>query len=134
MNQICAAFLMCNLNPFLVIDLRSVDQIYAEMVETVGPRRRKGEEGGTEGLKKEKKGGGGEEEKSKPFQGRYNPKLSDKNAFISHKTLGQGHHGLVYILWVLVLRSRTLLGRLWIQDTELSQLYSFPFFNTELWM
>lgn len=72
------------------------------MTET-GPkrRRRKEGEGAAEGAAAEKSRG---EEKptNKPFQGRYNPKLSDKNASISHRTLAKGVMGagvLVVVLW-----------------------------------
>jgi hypothetical protein len=58
------------------------------MVETAARRRKGGE--GEESAKKEKTSDEKpKKEKEKPFQGRYNPKFSDRNALVSHKTLGK---------------------------------------------
>jgi hypothetical protein len=58
------------------------------MVETAARRRKGGE--GEEPAKKEKTSDEKpKKEKEKPFQGRYNPKFSDRNALVSHKTLGK---------------------------------------------
>jgi hypothetical protein len=66
------------------------------MVETAA-RRRKGGEGEKTSDEKPKK------EKEKPFQGRYNPKFSDRNALVSHKTLGKTSFNLPRFTYIEIL-------------------------------
>lgn len=80
------------------------------MVET-GPRKRKA--GEPEAAAKKEKSG---EEKPKPFQGRYNPKFSDRNALVSHKTLAKFVMGVGMVIFALWSKLR--------QDTTVQSLAS----------
>jgi len=57
------------------------------MTTNTSARRRKGEEGSKN--TSEKKDEGNNNEKRRPFQGRYNPKASDKYGVVSHKSVAK---------------------------------------------